>query len=107
MVLSTLPNCPLVMTQSKQGGSEGGLQIYRNTKMDIVAKKIIREYEVVKSLYKICPKCTNFQLKSHKDEHCNVCGSKYICKCPSCLEPIIYPISSFCPVCGTNLKKKV
>jgi rRNA maturation endonuclease Nob1 len=76
------------------------------TNMNITAKKIKSDFEVVKSTYKICPNCTNFQLKSHRDEHCNVCGALYISNCPSCIEPIIYPISSFCPVCGTNLKKK-
>ena len=69
--------------------------------------KLKSEFEVVKSVYKICPNCTNFQLKSHRDNYCNVCGAQYVCNCPSCLEPIIYPLSNFCPVCGTNLKNKV
>jgi predicted amidophosphoribosyltransferase len=63
------------------------------------------KFQVVKSVYKICPDCGNFILYSNKEKFCSVCGKELICKCPNCLEPIIYPVSKFCPVCGTKLNR--
>lgn len=62
--------------------------------------------KVLKDLYKICPNCSNFLPLIHNDDHCSVCGEKYVSECPQCKEPIIYPISKFCPVCGTKLENK-
>ena len=61
---------------------------------------------VIKDIYKICPVCSNFLPIKHKDIYCIVCGEKYVTACPQCSEPIIYPVSKFCPVCGTKLENK-
>jgi hypothetical protein len=57
---------------------------------------------VLKDCYKICPKCGNFTnyLDSHK--YCHICGTIFLDKCPKCKEPIIYPNSKFCPMCGVD-----
>lgn len=74
--------------------------------MNVTEKHKLNKDSVVKSIYKICPKCSNFQLHSNKETYCNICGTEYVTKCPSCTEPIIYPISKYCPVCGTKLFSK-
>lgn len=61
------------------------------------------DYKIVKNVYKICIDCGNFILYTDKEKYCSVCGKELIFKCPDCLEPIIYPVSKFCPVCGTKL----
>jgi hypothetical protein len=54
--------------------------------------------------------CRNFLPYKEQDNYCYLCGTEMIEECPSCKEPIIYPTSAFCPVCGTilikNLKEK-
>ncbi|MCE1166447.1 MAG: DUF2321 domain-containing protein [Bacteroidetes bacterium] len=71
--------------------------------MDTAQKQIKSKHQVVKDTYKICPKCGNFIIYIDKEKYCSVCGSEYIEMCPSCHEPIIYPVSRFCPVCGKQL----
>lgn len=58
---------------------------------------------VERERFKLCPNCGNFVGFAEKDVFCIVCGSKYIDECPACREPILYPISRFCPACGGRL----
>ncbi len=62
--------------------------------------------KIHKERYKICPNCHNFTHYETNETYCIVCGEKLIDKCPNCLEPVIYPTSTFCPVCGTMLLRK-
>ncbi len=55
--------------------------------------------------YKLCPSCGNFVGYPEKDVFCTVCGVMFIEGCPSCREPILYPIARFCPACGHALVK--
>lgn len=70
-------------------------------------KEIKDTGRVLKDRYKICPNCSNFTNYSDPNRYCYVCGSFLIDGCPECKEPIIYPNSKFCPVCGTILKLKI
>ncbi len=56
--------------------------------------------KILKDRYKICPKCGNFTNYTDANGFCHLCGSLFISECPECKEPVIYPISKFCPVCG-------
>jgi len=58
--------------------------------------------KVLKDCYKICPKCGNFTNYLDKHNYCHICGSVFIDECPECKEPIIYPNSKYCPMCGRN-----
>ncbi len=58
--------------------------------------------KILKDRYKICPKCGNFTNYSDSNGYCHLCGSLYISECTDCKEPVIYPISKFCPVCGNS-----
>jgi len=58
--------------------------------------------KVIKDRYRLCPKCGNFAHFSLEQFYCVVCGTKMIEECKRCKEPIIYPTSKFCPICGEN-----
>lgn len=62
--------------------------------------------KIKKEPYKICPNCHNFAPFETNETFCIVCGEKLLDKCPNCSEPIIYPTSTYCPVCGTMLLKQ-
>lgn len=58
---------------------------------------------VERERFRVCPKCGNFVGFSDSPVFCMVCGSRLIEECPSCREPIIYPLARFCPACGVRL----
>jgi predicted RNA-binding Zn-ribbon protein involved in translation (DUF1610 family) len=60
---------------------------------------------VLKERYKLCPSCSYFVHMSEKDVFCILCGEKLIEECLRCREPILYPLTKFCPVCGDQLTK--
>lgn len=60
---------------------------------------------VKKEQYKLCPDCGNFISYKEQENYCYLCGAQMLSECPSCKEPIIYPTSQFCPVCGKYLLK--
>jgi len=55
--------------------------------------------------YKLCPNCGNFYSEMEDVDYCGVCGEKLIDHCPRCHEPILYPTSKFCPLCGERYGK--
>ncbi len=60
------------------------------------------EEKVTRDRYAICPSCAYF---SHSTEHltyCILCGTKMVCECSECLEPILYPTAKYCPSCGVS-----
>ncbi len=58
---------------------------------------------VSKSRYKVCSSCSNFISVADGDEYCTVCGERFIDSCPNCREPILYPVTRFCPSCGKRI----
>jgi predicted amidophosphoribosyltransferase len=58
---------------------------------------------VIKERYKLCPGCKNFMPFEIQDKYCYLCGEEMLEVCPACKEPIIYPTSTYCPVCGALL----
>jgi len=60
---------------------------------------------VEKERYKLCPDCKNFMPFEIQDKFCYLCGKEMLESCPACNEPIIYPTSTYCPVCGALLLK--
>jgi hypothetical protein len=75
-------------------------QIKKVDKDEIKSTECTRK--VLKDCYKICPKCGNFTNYLDKNKYCHICGSVFIEQCPECKEPIIYPNSRFCPMCGKD-----
>jgi hypothetical protein len=66
-------------------------------------KKEIKDTgRVLKDCYKICPKCWNFTNYFDNHKYCHICGTVFLDECPECKEPIIYPNSKFCPMCGKS-----
>jgi hypothetical protein len=62
--------------------------------------------KILKDRYKICPKCGNFTNYSDTNSYCHLCGTKYVSECTECKEPVIYPLSKFCPACGTRIHRE-
>jgi hypothetical protein len=61
------------------------------------------EGKVLRDRFKLCPDCGNFNGYTEKAQFCNICGAKLIKECPQCKEPILYPTSAFCQMCGIKL----
>ncbi len=58
---------------------------------------------VSKPRYKVCSSCSNFVSVNDTHEYCSVCGERFIDSCPQCKEPILYPLTRFCPSCGKRI----
>lgn len=64
-----------------------------------------KKSSVEKDRYKLCPSCGYFVGFAEAQSFCMICGTKLVEACPDCLEPIIYPVVKFCPVCGKRIVK--
>jgi len=53
------------------------------------------------TLFKICPACNYFCLKSEQNEFCPYCGEPLIDKCPVCKAEITIPYANYCSTCGS------
>lgn len=73
--------------------------------MKINSTTQMKSKTVTKERYKLCTNCKNFMPYEEQDKFCYLCGTEMIEECPACKEPIIYPTSTYCPVCGVILIK--